>query len=109
MADFKEEIAKIEALAKEDEQFRNEYIAAIEAKDIDGIAAFLTSKGFEATAAEMKAQLENGIEVDEAELEAVAGGANRYEKLDEYCDDAGAFMCGLGLAVALWSPSFNDD
>ena len=42
-----------------------------------------------------------GVEVDEAELQAVAGGANRYEKLNEYCSDAGEFMCGLGLGVAL--------
>ena len=109
MADFKEEVAKIEALAKEDEQFRNEYFAAVESKDVDKIAALLTSRGFEAAAKEMRAQVENGVEMDEAELDAVAGGVNRFEKLDEYCSDAGAFMCGLGLAVALWSPDYKDD
>ena len=109
MADFKEDVAKVEKLAKENEQFRNEYFAAVESKDVNRIADLLTSNGFEAAAAELKARIENGIEVDEAELEAVAGGANRFEKLNEYCSDAGEFMCGLGLAVALWSPDFKDD
>ena len=109
MADFKEEIAKIEELAKEDEQFRNEYFAAVEARDVDACANLLASKGFAAAAEGLRAQMNDGVEVDEAELQAVAGGANRYEKLDEYCGDAGHFMCGLGLGVALWSPSFNDD
>ena len=109
MADFKEEIAKIEKLANEDEQFRSEYFAVVEAKDTDACAKLLASKGFEAAAKALRDQIDNGVEVDEAELQAVAGGANRYEKLDEYCSDAGSFMCGLGLAVALWSPSFNDD
>ena len=109
MADFKEQVAKIEELAKNDEQFRNDYIDVVKAQDIDGIASLLTSKGFEITAEELRGQIEDSREMDEAELNAVAGGANRYEKLDEYCGDAGNFMCGLGLAVALWSPSFEDD
>lgn len=109
MADFKEEIAKVEAFAKENEQFRNEYFAAVESQDIDACINLLKSKGFEAAAEGVRAQFDNGLEIDEAELQSVAGGANRYEKLNEYCSDAGEFMCGLGLAVALWSPSFSDD
>lgn len=46
MADFKEEIAKIEEPAKEDEQFRNEYFAAVTAQDVDGCMNLLASKGF---------------------------------------------------------------
>ena len=109
MTGFKEEIAKVEELAKEDEQFRKEYFAAVEAKDVNACADLLASKGFEAAAKALRDQTDNGVEVDEAELQAVAGGAKRWEKLDEYCGDAGGFMCGLGLAVALWSPSFEDD
>ena len=109
MADFKEEIAKIEELAKEDEQFRNEYFEAVKAKDVEKCAEFLTAKGFKDAAEGLRARMNDGAEIDEAELQAVAGGANRYEKLNEYCSDAGAFMCGLGLGVALWSPSFEDD
>ena len=99
----------IEALAQEDEQFRSEHIAAVEARDTDKVVAFLASKGFEATAEKLRDQVENGLEIDEAELQAVAGGANRYEKLDEYSGGAGSFMFGLGLASALWCPSFKDD
>ena len=109
MADFKEEVAKVEELAKEDEQFRNEYFAAVESQDVDRIATLLVSRGFEAAANEMRTQIENDVEIDEEELNAVAGGANRFEKLNEYCSDAGEFMCGLGFAVALWSPSYQDD
>ena len=109
MADLKEKVAEIEALAKEDEQFRNDYIDAVKAQDIEGIAALLTSKGFEITAEELQAQIDGAREMDEAELQAVAGGANRFEKINEYCGDTGEFLCGFGLGVALYSPKFNDD
>ena len=54
MADRKEQIAKIEALAKEDEAFRDEYIAAIKTQDADKLAAFLASKGFEVDASDIE-------------------------------------------------------
>ena len=109
MADFKEEIAKIEEFAKENKQFRNEYLAAIESQDIDKIAALFAANGFEAAAEELRTRAGDGPEMDEAELDAIAGGANRYEKLDELCGKAGGFFCGLGAGVALWSPDYKDD
>ena len=60
-------------------------------------------------AAEVRAQAQAAKELDQEELQAVAGGKTGQEKRDEYCDDAGNFMCGLGLAVALWSPDYWDD
>ena len=106
MADIKEQIAKIEALAKEDEAFRNEYIAAIKAQDPEKLAAFLTSKGFEVEASDIEF---SGQELDEDELENVAGGADRWEKIDEQCSGTGAFFCGFGAFVAFWSPAMNGD
>lgn len=109
MADYKEEIAKIEELAKEDERFRSEYLAAVESKDVDRIAALFASNGFEAAAEELRARAGDGPEMDEAELDAVAGGSTRYEKLDELCGSSRGFLCGLMGAVALWVPSYQDD
>ena len=106
MADIKEQIAKIETLAKEDEAFRNEYIAAIKAQDPEKLATFLTSKGFEVEASDIEF---SGQELDEDELENVAGGADRWEKIDEQCSGTGAFFCGFGAFVAFWSPAMNSD
>ena len=109
MADIKEQIAKIEALAKEDEQFRNDYIAAVKAQDVDGLTALFAEKGFEVTFEDLQAQADEGREIDEAELKAVAGGEGRASKIDDYCGTAGAVMCGMGLGVALWSPDYKSD
>ncbi|MBQ9005053.1 MAG: hypothetical protein IJ092_01645 [Atopobiaceae bacterium] len=106
MANLKEQIAKIEALAKEDEAFRDEYIAAIKAQDADKLVAFLTSKGFEVDADDVDF---SGQELDEDELQNVAGGDNRWEKVGDYCEESGAFLCGLGLFVAFWSPDYSSD
>lgn len=104
MAGFKEEIAKIEELAKEDEQFRNEYLAAVKSQDVDKCIELFASRGFTAAAEGLRAEIENGKEVDEAELDAVAGGGTRGQHITEYCGRTNAFFCGAGLGVALWSP-----
>ena len=109
MANIKEEVAKIEALAKEDEQFRNDYFAAVKAQDLDGLLDLFASKGFEVTLDGLKSHADEAQEVDDAELDAVAGGKGRLEKIDEYCGNPGAFMCGMGLAVACWSPDYTGD
>ena len=111
MADFKEEIAKIEKFAKEDEQFRNEYLAAIESQDFDKIADLFAANGFEAAAEELRARAGDGPEMDEAELDAIAGGADRIEQLDRLCGNSRSFLCGLIGAVALWMPEdpYEDD
>ena len=106
MADIKEQIAKIEALAKEDEAFRNEYIAAIKTQDAEKLVAFLTSKGFEVEASDIDF---SGQELDEDELQNIAGGADRWEKIDEACSGTGAFFCGFGAFVAFWSPAMSGD
>ena len=106
MADLKEQIAKIEALAKEDEAFRDEYIAAIKAQDPEKLAAFFASKGFEVEASDIEF---SGQELDEDELQNVAGGADRWEKIDEKCSSAGAVGCGFAAFVAFWSPALKDD
>ena len=108
MADFKEEIAKIEEFAKENKQFRNEYLAAIESQDIDKIAALFAANGFEVAAEELRTRAGDGPEMDEAELDAIAGGADRYETLDKLCGNSRSFLCGLMGAVALWVP-YEDD
>ena len=109
MADRKEQFAKIEALAKEDEQFRSEIFAAVKAQDVDSLISLINSKGFELTADDLVPQSDDGQLVDDAELAAVAGGDGRMTKIDDYCGNAGAFMCGMGLAVAFWSPDFAPD
>lgn len=67
---------------------------------------FLTSKGFAAVAEKQQSQFDDGVEVDEAELQAVAGGSTRSQKVEEYCGDLNSFMCGFALANALWNPSY---
>ena len=106
MADLKEQIAKIEALAKEDEAFRNEYIAAIKTQDAEKLVAFLASKGFEIEVGDIEFA---GRELDEDELQNVAGGADRWEKVGNDCSGAGAFFCGFGAFVAFWSKEYSGD
>ena len=106
MSDLKEQITKIEALAKEDEAFRDEYIAAIKTQDAEKLAAFLASKGFEVEVSDIEF---SGQELDDDELQNVAGGADRWEKIDEMCSGTGAVLCGFGAFVAFWSPALKDD
>ena len=106
MADLKEELAKIEQLAKEDERFHGEFIVVVETRITERVAAFLTSKGFAVAAEELRSQVNDGIDVDEAELQAVVGGSSRSEKVEAYCGDLSSFFCGFALASALWNPSY---
>ena len=106
MADLKEQIAKIEALAKEDEAFRDEYIAAIKTQDADKLAAFFASRGFEVDASDIEFA---GQELDENELQNIVGGADRWEKVGNDCSGAGAFFCGFGAFVAFWSKEYSGD
>ena len=108
MADVKEQLAKIEELAKEDEEFRKAFFAAVDTKDAEKLVSLINSRGFDLTADDLELSVESRS-LDEAELESVAGGKTRYEKIDEYCGKAGAFGCGAGLLVALWSPDYTAD
>lgn len=106
MADLKEQVAKIEALAKEDEAFRDEYIAAIKAQDAEKLVAFFASKGFEVDAGDIEF---SGRELDDDELQNVAGGADRWERVGNDRSGVGAFFCGLGAFVAFWSGAYSGD
>ena len=106
MADLREQIAKIEALAKEDEAFRDEYIAAIKTQDAEKLVAFFASKGFEVDVDDVNF---TGQELNEEELQNVAGGRTRLDKINDYCGGAGAFMCGFEILNALWAPDVKGD
>lgn len=92
-----------------DEKFRNDYFAAVKAQDLDGIAALFASKEIKVTAKDLQDLADEAREIDEAELEAVAGGDGRASRIDDFCGIAGAIGCGMGLVVAMWSPDFESD
>lgn len=113
MPSIKEKIAKIDALAKEDEQFRNDLKALVEAKDVDGVLALVNSRGCELTAEDFPLRPDDIQELDDAELDAVAGGydIDDAEKQAEEvyggaggCWYFGVVVCAAAIGVAFWMP-----
>lgn len=106
MSDLNEKLAKLNEVAAADEAFGKELRAALEMRNIDEIIRVAAEKGIEFSADDFYSEDLEGKEVDESELEAVAGGGllKRADELRDKCRMLGAVTCGAGFGVALWSP-----
>lgn len=105
MSDLQERMIKLVEAAKADEEFDKRLAAAFEAQDKDAIIALAAEKDIAFTADEFGAPDLEGKEMDEAELEAVAGGKDWEElakKIDNECHYSSAAVCGFFFGVAAW-------
>lgn len=111
MADLKERLAKLDEVSKADEAFGERFAAAMTAHDKDAIIALAAEKDVVLTDEDFVMPDLDAMDLDDAELEAVAGGKD-WEKvargIDKDCHYGSAVACGAFFGVALWGVKFED-
>jgi len=104
MADQKERMAKLAEAADADKDFADAVAKAVAARDFDEVSRLAAEKGIQLESEDFEIKEIDGAEIDDAELEAVAGGGAREKANARYakCETTSCILCGLGAGFAIW-------
>lgn len=104
MADQKERMTKLAEAADADKDFADAVAQAVVARDFDEVSRLAAEKGIQLESEDFEIKEIDGVEVDDAELEAVAGGGAKEKADARYaqCQTTSCVLCGLGAAFAIW-------